>query len=63
MLFCADPMHPRRVDDHFAGQAESMRAAGARVALIDHDALLRATRARRYAECRAVSARSGTGAG
>ncbi|MGX6602300.1 hypothetical protein ACWKSP_09230 [Micromonosporaceae bacterium Da 78-11] len=40
-LFPADPLRGRRVDDHFAGQAEAAREAGAPVALIDHDALLR----------------------
>ncbi len=41
VLFCADPLRPRRVDEHFAAEAEAVREAGGRVALIDHDALLR----------------------
>ena len=41
MLFCADVLRPRQVDEHFAAQADVVRAAGARVALVDHDALLR----------------------
>ena len=40
MVFCADPLRPRQVDEHFAAQADAVRAAGGRVALIDHDALL-----------------------
>ncbi|MEU4599891.1 ATP-grasp domain-containing protein [Nocardia sp. NPDC023988] len=40
LLFCCDPLNPRKVDDHFAEQAESARAAGAPVTLLDHDALL-----------------------
>jgi hypothetical protein len=41
VLFCADPLHPRRVDEHFAAEADAVREAGGGVALIDHDALLR----------------------
>lgn len=41
VLFCADPLNPRRVDDHFAAQADAVRAAGGTVGLIDHDALTR----------------------
>jgi ATP-grasp domain, R2K clade family 3 len=37
ILFCADPLNPRRVDEHFAAEAET---AGTARALIDHDALL-----------------------
>ncbi|MGW5440220.1 ATP-grasp domain-containing protein [Nocardia asteroides] len=40
LLFCSDPLNPRRVDDHFFAQAEAVRAAGGTVALLDHDALL-----------------------
>ncbi|MFF2396800.1 hypothetical protein [Nocardia sp. NPDC058114] len=39
LLFCCDPLNPRRVDDHFAEQADLARAAGAAVVLLDHDAL------------------------
>jgi len=39
VLFCSDPLNPRRVDDHFADQAEAVRALGGTVALLDHDAL------------------------
>jgi hypothetical protein len=38
---CADPLRPRRVDEHFAAEAEAVREAGGTVALVDHDALLR----------------------
>jgi hypothetical protein len=41
VLFCADPLNPRRVDDHFAAQADAVRAGGGTVGLIDHDALTR----------------------
>jgi hypothetical protein len=37
ILFCSDPLNPRRPDGHFAAEAE---VAGAARALIDHDALL-----------------------
>ncbi|MFI7274614.1 ATP-grasp domain-containing protein [Streptomyces sp. NPDC049879] len=40
VLHCADPLAPRRPDPHFAAEAAASRACGARVALIDHDALL-----------------------
>lgn len=39
-LFPADPLRPRVVDEHFAGQAAAVREAGAQVALIDHDVLV-----------------------
>ncbi|MEV0199558.1 ATP-grasp domain-containing protein [Nonomuraea sp. NPDC050691] len=39
-LFCADPLRPRRVDPHFAAQADVARERGAPVALVDHDALV-----------------------
>jgi hypothetical protein len=39
LLVPADPLHPRRVDDHFAADAAAARAAGCDVALIDHGAL------------------------
>lgn len=41
VLFCADPLRPRRVDEHFAAEADAVREAGGTVGLIDHDALLR----------------------
>jgi hypothetical protein len=41
ILMCADPLAPRRVDDHFSREAEAVRALGGSVALIDHDALQR----------------------
>lgn len=41
ILMCADPLNPRRVDGHFAREAEAVRALGGSVALIDHDALQR----------------------
>jgi hypothetical protein len=40
VLFCSDPLAPTRVDPQFAAQAACVRALGATVALIDHDALL-----------------------
>ncbi|NUW39103.1 ATP-grasp domain-containing protein [Nonomuraea rhodomycinica] len=39
-LFCADPLRPRRVDPHFAAEADAARERGAPVALVDHDALV-----------------------
>ncbi|MFF3562113.1 ATP-grasp domain-containing protein [Streptomyces sp. NPDC002574] len=41
LLLCDDPLRPARCDPHFAPQAAAARAAGAEVALLDHDALLR----------------------
>jgi ATP-grasp domain, R2K clade family 3 len=41
VLYCSDPLNPRRVDDHFAAEAREVRERGGVVALIDHDALLR----------------------
>jgi hypothetical protein len=41
VLYCCDPLNPRRVDGHFAAEAAGVRACGGVVALIDHDALLR----------------------
>lgn len=38
LLFPADVLRPRRVDEHFAGEADAARAAGCPIALIDHDA-------------------------
>src|SRR3984957_18191257 len=38
-LVPADPLRPRRADEHFAAEAASARDAGHAVALIDHDAL------------------------
>ncbi|MFD8635480.1 ATP-grasp domain-containing protein [Streptomyces sp. NPDC059533] len=40
VLYCADPLNGRRTDPHFAQEARVLRARGAAVALIDHDALL-----------------------
>lgn len=41
VLYCRDPLNPRRVDEHFAPEAREVRACGGVVGLIDHDALLR----------------------
>jgi hypothetical protein len=41
LLFPADVLRSRRVDDHFAGEADAARGAGCPVALIDHDAAAR----------------------
>lgn len=40
VLYCRDPLNPRRVDEHFAPEAQEVRACGGVVGLIDHDALL-----------------------
>ncbi|MFE2167447.1 ATP-grasp domain-containing protein [Streptomyces sp. NPDC059447] len=40
VLYCADPLNGRRTDPHFAEEARALRAQGATVALVDHDALL-----------------------
>jgi hypothetical protein len=42
LLVPADPLRPRRADDHFAAEASAARAAGLEVAVVDHDALARA---------------------
>ncbi|WP_232323667.1 ATP-grasp domain-containing protein [Catenuloplanes japonicus] len=39
LIVPADPMRPRRADDHFAAEAAAARDAGVEVAVIDHDAL------------------------
>jgi hypothetical protein len=39
VLFPSDVLRPRRVDDHFAAEANAARAAGQQVAVVDHDAL------------------------
>jgi len=39
LLVPGDPLNPRRVDPHFAGQADAARERGITVARIDHDAL------------------------
>jgi hypothetical protein len=41
VLFCADPLDPRRADPHFAREAASVRAIYGEAPLIDHDALQR----------------------
>ncbi|HZU58212.1 MAG TPA: ATP-grasp domain-containing protein [Actinocrinis sp.] len=41
LLYCCDPLNPRRVDGHFSAEAQAVRARDGVVALIDHDALLR----------------------
>ncbi|CAM4010673.1 ATP-grasp domain-containing protein [Nocardia ninae] len=41
LLVPADVLRPRRVDEHFAAEADAARAAGMDVALVDHDALTR----------------------
>jgi hypothetical protein len=41
ILFCADPLSPRRVDEAFAPEAEAARAAGWDVGLVSHEALTR----------------------
>ncbi|WP_329226342.1 ATP-grasp domain-containing protein [Streptomyces sp. NBC_01460] len=39
-LFCQDPLRPRQPDPQFAQEAAAARRAGARIVLVDHDALL-----------------------
>ncbi|MFJ1788427.1 ATP-grasp domain-containing protein [Streptomyces anulatus] len=39
-LFCADPLRLSRPDPQFSGEVAGVRAAGGRIALLDHDALL-----------------------
>jgi ATP-grasp domain, R2K clade family 3 len=39
LLVPADPLRPRRADEHFAAEAAAARDAGHAVALVDHDAL------------------------
>jgi ATP-grasp domain-containing protein len=39
LLVPADPLHPRRADEHFADEARSARDTGLPVALVDHDTL------------------------
>ncbi|WP_131737569.1 ATP-grasp domain-containing protein [Actinomadura roseirufa] len=41
VLFCVDPLHPRRVDPHFSREASAVRDHYGEIALIDHDALRR----------------------
>lgn len=41
VLFCADPIDPRRVDPHFAREADTVLATGGALALLDHDLLRR----------------------
>ena len=40
-LVPADPLRPRRPDEHFASEAQAAREAGLAVAVVDHDALTR----------------------
>ncbi|MFI9201346.1 ATP-grasp domain-containing protein [Streptomyces sp. NPDC053048] len=40
IVFCADPLDPRRADPHFREEARAARALGLPTALLDHDALL-----------------------
>ncbi|MFI1462106.1 ATP-grasp domain-containing protein [Nocardia carnea] len=41
LLVPADPLRPRRADDHFAAEAAAARTLGIDVALVDHDHLTR----------------------
>ncbi|MGW0769080.1 ATP-grasp domain-containing protein [Streptomyces sp. NPDC002676] len=41
LLTCRDPLRPRRPEPHFSAAAETAKALGGDVALIDHDALMR----------------------
>ncbi|MFI0444648.1 ATP-grasp domain-containing protein [Actinomadura sp. 6N118] len=39
VLFCVDPLHPRRVDPHFSREAAAVRDHYGEIALINHDSL------------------------
>jgi hypothetical protein len=41
LIVPADPLRPRRADEHFAAEAAAARAAGIDVVLVDHDRLSR----------------------
>src|SRR4051794_13851010 len=41
LLVPADPLRPRRPDEHFAAEARAAREVGLDVAVVDHDALAR----------------------
>ncbi|WP_410816677.1 ATP-grasp domain-containing protein [Micromonospora sp. 050-3] len=41
LIVPANPLRPRRPDEHFTAEAEAARAAGFQVAVVDHDALAR----------------------
>ncbi|MFC0434780.1 ATP-grasp domain-containing protein [Kutzneria buriramensis] len=41
LIVPADPLRPRRADEHFAAEAAAARAAGVEVVLVDHDRLAR----------------------
>ncbi|MEU6076272.1 ATP-grasp domain-containing protein [Micromonospora sp. NPDC047074] len=41
LIVPADPLRPRRPDEHFAPEAHAARDAGVEVAVVDHDALAR----------------------
>ncbi|MDL4818106.1 ATP-grasp domain-containing protein [Actinomadura opuntiae] len=41
VLFCVDPIHPRRVDPHYAREAAAVRDHYGETVLLDHDALRR----------------------
>ena len=41
VLYCRDPLNPRRVDEHYAPEAQEVRACGGVVGLVDHEALMR----------------------
>ncbi len=40
IIFCSDPLNPRRVDPHFTEEVRAARELGLRTSLLDHDALL-----------------------
>ncbi len=56
LLVPANPLRPRRPDEHFAAEAEAAREAGLDVAVVDHDALTRVDDVER-----AVASVSGSG--
>ncbi|RKR92399.1 hypothetical protein BDK92_6838 [Micromonospora pisi] len=57
LLVPANPLRPRRPDEHFAAEVDAARDAGLDVAVVDHDALTRADELER-----AVASVSGNGA-
>lgn len=63
VLFCVDPLHPRRVDPHFSREAAAVRDHYGEIALLDHDALQRGDVDDAVRAVPAAWARSGTADG
>ncbi|MEV0729854.1 ATP-grasp domain-containing protein [Polymorphospora sp. NPDC050346] len=62
LLLPADPMRPRRPDEHFAAEATAARDLGFDVVLVDHDALARPADPEGPAPARTVARTAATGA-